>query len=94
VRVSVDLRDVHLEHQDAQWVGAVNVSFYLEGAKSAQTLTRKIEIPEKDLATALDKGTSVEVSVRLDKPAEDLRVVAQDQATGAAGSLRVPLGQR
>jgi VWFA-related protein len=94
VRISIDLHDVRLERQNSKWVGAVDLSFYLEGDKSAQTVTRKIEIPDSELAAALEKGTSVEASVRLDKPREDLRVVAQDKATGAAGSLRIPLGQK
>ncbi len=94
VRVSIDLHDVRLERQNADWVGALDISFYLDGTNSAQTITRKIEFPDNELAAALEKGTSAEVSVRLDKPSQDLRVVVQDKVTGASGSLRVPLGQK
>ncbi|HEY2843904.1 MAG TPA: VWA domain-containing protein, partial [Bryobacteraceae bacterium] len=93
LRAIVDLHDVHLEHQDSRWVGGVEVSLYLEGAPSAYKITRKIAIPDDQLAAALDMGIVVEVSVGLPGPAGDLRVVVQDNATGAGGSLRVPLGR-
>jgi VWFA-related protein len=37
VRVSVDLHDVQLAHQEGRWVGAVAVSLYVEGSKAART---------------------------------------------------------
>jgi VWFA-related protein len=91
LRAIVDLHDVHLDHQDAGWVGAVDVSLYLEGEKSAYKITRKIAIPENQLAAALETGIAVDVSVALSGPTGDLRVVVQDDATGAGGSVRVPL---
>ncbi len=91
LRAIVDLHDVHLDHQDAGWVGAVDVSLYLEGEKSAYKITRKIAIPENQLAAALETGIVVDVSVALSGPTGDLRVVVQDDATGAGGSVRVPL---
>ena len=94
LRATVDLHDVHLEHQDARWVGGVEVSLYLEGAPSAFKLARKIAIPDDQLASALDKGIVVEVAIGVPVPAGDLRVVVQDDATGAAGSVRVPLGKK
>ncbi len=87
----VDLHDVHLEHQDARWVGGVDVSLYLEGEKSAYKISRKIAIPEDQLAAALDQGIAVDVSVGLPGPTGELRVVVQDDTTGAGGSVRVPL---
>ncbi len=94
VRVSVDLHDVQLEHQDAQWVGMLGVSIYVEGSKTGQTMTKKIEIPDDQLAAGLEKRVVVETSIALEGPNGVLRVVAQDQATGAAGSLRLPLGKK
>jgi len=94
VRVSVDLHDVHLEHQDARWVGGVDVSFYLEGAPSAYTVTRKIAIPDDQLAAALETGIVVGVSLGLPGPTGDVRVVVQDDATGAGGSVRIPMGRK
>ena len=65
VRATVDLHDVHLEHQDARWVGGVDVSLYMEGAPSAYKISRKIAIPEDQLAAALEAGIVVDVSVGL-----------------------------
>jgi len=66
---------------------------YLEGAPSAYKIARKIAIPEDQLAAALEAGIVFDVSVGLPGPTGDLRVVVQDDATGAGGSVRVPLGR-
>jgi hypothetical protein len=94
VRVSVDLHNVQLDHQKASWLGALDVSFFVEGSKTAQTITRKIEIPEDQLAARLEQGMVVETSIALGGSTGVLRIAVQDQATGAAGSIRVPLGRR
>jgi VWFA-related protein len=91
VRATVDLHDLHLDHQDAQWVGGVEISLYMEGAKSAYKITRKIAIPDSQLAAALESGIVLSASVGLAEPTGELRVVVQDSATGAGGSVRVPL---
>ena len=91
LRATVDLHDVHLEHQDMRWLGGVDLSLYLDGAASVYKITRKIAIPDDQLAAALETGIVVDVSVALPGPAGDLRVVVQDDATGAGGSVRVPL---
>jgi hypothetical protein len=89
-----DLHDVHLEHQDARWVGGVEVSLYMEGALSAYKITRKIAIPDDQLAAALEMGIVVDVSIGLIEPTGELHVVVQDDATGAGGSVRMPLGRK
>jgi hypothetical protein len=66
----------------------------MEGAQSAYKILRKIEIPEDQLAAALEAGIVVDVSVDLPKPTGELRVVVQDDATGAGGSVRIPLGSK
>ena len=94
VRVAVDLHGVQLGNQDGKWVGAVEISFHLEDSNSAQAVTRTIEVPEDQLATALEKGIVIDHSIEWQGKASDLRVVVEDKATGAAGSLRVPLGKK
>jgi hypothetical protein len=97
VQVSVDLHDVQLGNQDGKWVGTVEVSFHLESSKAFQVLTRPIEIPEDQLATALERGIvvahSIEWPIESQRKATSLRVVVEDKASGAAGSLRIPLGK-
>jgi VWFA-related protein len=98
VHVSVDLHDIHLEKQDNMWVGGVDVSLSIEGSRTARTITTKVKIPDALLAGTLEKGIAVNDSIEADGQAAGLRVVlrivAQDRATGAVGSIRVPLGGR
>ena len=98
VRTTIDLHNIHLEHVNNQWVGAVDVSFLMEGCRTARTITRKSEIPDAQLATALERGIAVDDSIAWNGPAGEprgvLHIVAQDRVTGAAGSVRVPLIQR
>jgi VWFA-related protein len=91
VHVSVDLHDIHLEKQDDMWVGGVDVSLSIEGSRTARTITTKVKIPDGLLAGALEKGIAVNDSIEADSQAARLRIVAQDRATGAVGSIRVPL---
>ncbi len=93
VHAKVDLRDIHLEDQNGKWVGAVDISLFVEGSKKIRTITRKIEFPNAQLASALEKGEVVENSIAGDAGTQ-LRVVAQDRTTGAAGSIRLSLGKR
>ena len=94
VRVSVDLHNVQLERQEDIWAGAVDVSFLVEGSRSAGTITTKVAIPDKRLATALEKGIVVNNSITTGGRAGVLRIVAQDRASVVPGSVRVPLGKR
>jgi hypothetical protein len=92
VRVSVDLHDVKLDRQDASWTGTLDVAFFMEGSKAAQIITRKIQIPVDQLAASLEKPIVVETSIAPEAPNGMLRIAVQDQSTGAAGSVKVPLG--
>lgn len=94
VQVTVDLHDVHLQKQNDTWVGGVDVTFLVEGTHTARTITRKLEIPDGELASALEKGIVVSDSIPEDSPTGTLRIVAQDRATGAAGSLRIRLDRK
>jgi VWFA-related protein len=94
VRVSVDLHDVKLEPRDASLVGAVDVSFHVDGSKTARMITRKIQILADQFAAALEKPLEFETSIAPEGPNGVLRIAAQDQTTGAAGSLRLPLGKK
>ena len=94
VRVAVDLHGVQLGNQDGKWVGAIEISFHQENSNSFQLLPQTIEIPEDQLSTALEKGFVVAHSIEWQGKATDLRFVVEDKATGAAGSLRIPLGRQ
>jgi VWFA-related protein len=91
VHVTVDLHDVHLEKQDDIWVGGVDVSLSIDGSRGFRTISAKVKIPDAGLAAALEKGITVNDSIDGNGLTGRLRVVAQDRATGAVGSIRVPL---
>jgi VWFA-related protein len=93
VVVAVDLHDVQLQNQGGKWVGSVEVSFHVESSKAAQVITRSLAIPEDQLATALDQGMVINHSIEWRGKASDLRVAVEDKTSGAAGSLRIPLGK-
>jgi VWFA-related protein len=88
IRVAVDLHDLKLEHEGSRWTGAIEVSIHPEGSTILRKITRKIEIPEDQLATSLEKGIEVETSI---EAAGILRVVVQDSGSPAAGSVRIRL---
>ena len=94
VSVSVDLHHVHLENQNNTWVGALDVSSPLKVHEPPGPSPGIYEIPDGQLAAALNKGIVFNESIGVDRPAGELRIVAQDRATGAAGSVRVPLSSR
>jgi hypothetical protein len=94
VHASVDLHDVQLVNEQNAWVGGVDFAFMVEGSNSARRIAGRVRIPEDQLASALRNGLSVSDSFALSGPVSRLRVVAQDRATGAAGSLRIPLLER
>jgi VWFA-related protein len=94
VQVAVDLRDVQLGNQDGRWIGAIELSFHVENSGAAQLMTRNIEIPEDQFATALAKGIVINHLVEWHGKPSDLRVVVEDKTSGAAGSLRIPLAKK
>ena len=91
VQVTVDLHDVHLENEDNVWVGGVDVSMSIDGSRGYRTVSAKVRIPDAGLAAALEKGITVNDSIDGNGLTGRLRVVAQDRATGAVGSMRVAL---
>lgn len=74
-------------------MGGVDVSLSVEGSRTFRTVTTKFKIPDAGLAAALGKGITVNDSIAFDGHTGELRIVAQDRATGAVGSIRVPLGR-
>jgi VWFA-related protein len=93
VRLLIDIHGLHLENQHNYWVGGVDVSFLLDGSHSVWTVAGKIKLPDDQLEAALEKGLSLTRTISAGSGDTQLHVVAQDRATGAAGSLTVPLSR-
>jgi len=93
VRIAVDLHGVQLANQDGKWIGSLEVSLHIENSSSSQVLPYTIEIPADQLATALEQGVVIDHSIEWPSKSGDLRIVVEDKTSGAAGSLRIPLGK-
>lgn len=90
---TIDLHDIHLEKNRTKWRGSVDFAFVVEGTQAGKAVTENIEIPEGELAHALESGMVVTDSVQAPARASQLRVAVQDRSTGAAGSVRMALGR-
>jgi VWFA-related protein len=91
VRVTVDLRDIHLERRDGHFIGAFDLSVPNPAAKgTVKTGTVTIDLTGEQLSEALENGLAAIVS-GVEPEAGEIRVVVRDRSTGIAGSLRIPV---
>ncbi len=92
VKVSVDPHSLEWRHENAQRFGGIDVAFFIEGSTQVQTKTQTFNnIPDNQFVSFLRRGLSVSESVDTTGPGRTLRVVVQDQTTGTAGSVTIPL---
>lgn len=93
VLLRIHVADLHLERRNDQWAGILDVAIRLESSKqkTVQARTIAIDLTEEGFRTALLRGLVVEDSVTTDRPADRVRIVLQDRATGFASSLWMPL---
>jgi VWFA-related protein len=91
VSVTVDLHDLHLERQSDRFLGSIETSFMVEGSSALRSLNAKIQLTEDQLPSALQGGLVLKDSFMAEGENPVLRIVVRDPATGALGSLRVPL---
>jgi VWFA-related protein len=93
VILRVDAADLHLERQNDRWTGKLDIAMHLESSKQKTAQIREIPInlDEQSFRNALLRGMLLTETVTTDKASDRVRIVIQDQATGSAGSLWVPL---
>jgi VWFA-related protein len=91
VKVKIDPRDLALQHEDSKRSGLVDVSFFVRESGKLVTKTLKINIPDDEYDFFVDNGIETVESIDTAGATGTLRVVVQDQATGAAGSVTVPI---
>lgn len=91
VRLTVDLRDIHLEHKEGHSTGA----FYfavpdpsIEG--NIRTGVVNVDLTDQQLADKLESGFHL-LAEGVTPDSGEIRLVVRDRATGAAGSLRIPV---
>jgi hypothetical protein len=93
VRVTLDLRDIRLEHKDGHSVGAFELSVPNPSLKGTVTTgTVAIDLTDEQLAKALENGFLVDLT-GVESESGEIRVVVRDRAAGTAGSLRVPVAK-
>jgi hypothetical protein len=91
--IAIDVRDVHLELKDHDFTGAIDL--VVADGHTAVSVQVPLRISEADYKTMLETmfGLGWQLPVAPADEAKELRIVVQDRATGAAGSIRVPLPQ-
>ena len=86
IRVRVDLHDVQFRTEDNLHVADVAISMADDASQQIRTETIRLSLTDAELAMAFDHG--LEFTRDFDRRSP-VRIVAQDLATGFAGSLRV-----
>jgi hypothetical protein len=94
VKVNVDLHNVAFRHENMRRLGTIDLAFHVEGTGNMTSKTLQVDIPDDQFATFLEKGLNMVASVDTTGGVEAFRVLVQDRATGAAGSVTVPLPNR
>ncbi len=94
VKVKIDPRDLALQHENSARSGFVDVSIFVPESGKLVTRTLKVDIPDSDYDDFLENGIQTVESIDTAGIPATLRVVVQDQVTGAAGSITVPIGKR
>lgn len=91
VQITVDLHDVTLDRKGGHSIGKLDVAISSpssEGTIKAGKVA--IDLTDDQLASALDNGLNF-VFKGVESGASGIRILVRDTATGAAGSLRVPI---
>lgn len=98
VEVTVNLADVQLAQQGGLWSGSLKLAARLEwktpdGLRIAQPVIQPvaIDLTQEQLQAMRGSGFTIRVPVGAGGRPGSLRLIIQDQANGAVGSLRVPL---
>jgi VWFA-related protein len=88
LRVTVDLHDIHLERQGDRSVGRLEFTYLFGSGVHAAVI--RINLTDAQLAEGLKTGYSTTLT-GFDTAPDSLRVLVRDPATGAAGSLKIPV---
>ncbi len=94
VQVKVDLKDLQFERRVDKWAASFDLALSIEsgaGEPKTEVSPTNISLTDDQLRKGLTAGLIVDNTIPAPDKAATLRVVVQDKATGAAGSVRVPL---
>jgi VWFA-related protein len=96
LEMTLDLEGLHLEHQKDRWVATIAFGTLLTPSESTKGSleTIRIALTEDRLRASLKNGYSLRRKVVAGDACGHLRVVLEDAATGAIGSVSVPIGKQ
>jgi VWFA-related protein len=96
LEVTLDLDDLHLEHQRDRWVANIAFGTLLLPSESMKGSleTIRLSLTEDRLRASLQNGYTLRRKVVAGDASGHLRVVLEDAATGAIGSVSVPIGKQ
>jgi hypothetical protein len=84
---------MYLDREEGRLLGVIDLSFRLPGSEVVRTTTMRIDMSESQFSQAIEQGFVVNISGINPRPG-DIFVSVRDRATGAAGSLRIPLARQ
>jgi len=90
LELNVNLGDVHLDQREDHWTGSIDVAFHFDSDPKISMQTVNLQMTRDQLLAALKSGLVIHKALP-DARARDVRVVVQDRATGAAGSVGIQL---
>jgi hypothetical protein len=93
VNVTIDPHDVQMEHRDNRWLAKLDLAMRRESTtdKLVKFETLAIDLTEERFQQALLHGMFIDEFTVANSEGGQLLVIVQDTATGAAGSLWIPL---
>ena len=91
--MTFNLQELHLEREKDNWVGLIRLATYFPAASKPNGTEEsiKITLTEPRLRESLANGYTIQQLVIAGDRKGDLRVAIEDRATGAAGSVKLPL---
>ncbi len=96
LEVTLNLDDLHLEHQKDRWVAKLAFGTLLLPSESMKGSieTIQLSLTEDRLRASLKNGYSLRRKLVAGDASGRLRVVLEDASTGAIGSVSVPIGKQ
>lgn len=88
--LNVNLGDLHLDQRDDHWVGSIDVVFHFDRNAKMSLQTVNLAMTRDQLLAALKGGLVLRKTIPEGQTGA-VRVVVQDRATGAAGSVGIHL---
>jgi hypothetical protein len=96
VHTTIELSDVTLTLKDGRWAGKLDVAYALSSALDAQTATGsqdeiRLDLTPETYRKALHAGLILHKELPMSDSAQRLKVIVRDTATGATGSVEIPM---